>query len=77
MLEIGTIIKANDFILRVNGFGGTWIRFEYWDKVRKEWRMRGATEKKAKVESHISSGEWVILNESELDDEMRGDLLER
>lgn len=58
IIKVGTVIETPGMNMRVNGMGGTWIRFEYWDKIKKEWRPRGYTEKKTTVEENIASGAW-------------------
>lgn len=61
MIKRGTIIKTPFAFLKVDEMRGNWIRFKYWDKHKKQWRMRGYVENREKIESKIESGEYPIV----------------
>ena len=63
MLEVGMKIQTPSLLLRIDDMRSTWVRFEYWDTSKQEWKLRGYTEKKTVVEQKLESGDWIEVEE--------------
>lgn len=61
MLNIGTKIETPGMLLKVKDMRGTWVKCEYWDAYNKEWKERGCTENKKRLEQKLVAGDYRIV----------------
>lgn len=60
-IKTGMKIQAPGMLLKVTEVKGKWVRCDYWDKFREEWKARGCTESRSKLEAGLADGHLKLV----------------